>query len=92
MCKEILKVLWWYLKWYLKLNVLYWAFIGLAEIPLKLRLIEELKPDITYSQKVKLVNIYIFEKAKNNWKNMIGLNDEAETKPGESEEKKESEA
>lgn len=99
MCKKVLKGLWWCSKWYLKLTVLYWAFIGMAEAAWCAGIAN---PYLNAARKTKnwklhraitnKCNNMIFEKAIKKWKEGLGLNGKMENKPEESEEKKEPEA
>ena len=90
MCKKVLKCLWWCLKWYLKLNVLYWAFIGLAEAATCVRIADPYLEMARKTRNRKLrgrilikCNIMILENAIIKWKRGLGLNDEAEKKESE---------
>lgn len=95
MFKKVLKVLWWVSKWYLKLTVLYWAFIGMAEAALRARKYNSLlaftkehnmkkaRKKIFYMLESIILNTAIWK-----WKYGLGLTDK---EPGEIPEPKKSE-
>lgn len=95
MIKKVLKVVWCFSKWYLRLTVLYWAFIGAAEAFLYARkygiILNFMKKHGMKTPRRKITFIIsqmIFDRALWKWKFGLGLTNE---EPGEISEPEKSE-